>query len=109
MKNQQREVKAALEQALVIDVAVTYVDLRALGNEAKVAELKRLKAEVASAPFDLAKGPLFRFVLLQSDFPTFFANSVMVSLGTALAVTVVARKGEATTRLTLTGEGVAAS
>jgi multiple sugar transport system permease protein len=32
----------------------------------------------------------FRFVLLQSDFPTFFANSVTVSLGTALAVTIVA-------------------
>jgi multiple sugar transport system permease protein len=32
----------------------------------------------------------FRFVLLQSDFPAFFANSVVVSLGTALAVTVVA-------------------
>ena len=32
----------------------------------------------------------FRFVLLQSDFPTFFANSVTVSLGTALAVTLVA-------------------
>jgi multiple sugar transport system permease protein len=32
----------------------------------------------------------FRFVLLQSDFPTFFANSVAVSLGTALAVTLVA-------------------
>ena len=29
MKNQQREVKAALEQALVIDVAVTYVDREA--------------------------------------------------------------------------------
>jgi multiple sugar transport system permease protein len=32
----------------------------------------------------------FQFVLLQSDFPTFFVNSVMVSLGTALAVTIVA-------------------
>ena len=32
----------------------------------------------------------FNFVLLQSDFPTFFANSVMVSLGTAAIVTVVA-------------------
>jgi multiple sugar transport system permease protein len=32
----------------------------------------------------------FRFVLLQSDFPAFFANSVIVSLGTALVVTVVA-------------------
>jgi multiple sugar transport system permease protein len=32
----------------------------------------------------------FDFVLLQSDFPTFFANSVVVSLGTALAVTIVA-------------------
>ena len=32
----------------------------------------------------------FSFVLLQSDFPRFFANSVVVSLGTALAVTVVA-------------------
>ena len=32
----------------------------------------------------------FDFVLLQSDFPAFFANSVIVSLATALAVTVVA-------------------
>jgi multiple sugar transport system permease protein len=32
----------------------------------------------------------FRFVLLQSEFPTFFANSMVVSLGTALAVTIVA-------------------
>ena len=32
----------------------------------------------------------FTFVLLQSDFPTFFGNSVMVSLGTALAVTLIA-------------------
>jgi multiple sugar transport system permease protein len=32
----------------------------------------------------------FGFVLLQSDFPRFFANSVTVSLGTALAVTIVA-------------------
>ena len=32
----------------------------------------------------------FDFVLLQSDFPAFFANSVVVSLGTALAVTIVA-------------------
>jgi multiple sugar transport system permease protein len=32
----------------------------------------------------------FDFVLLQSDFPTFFTNSVVVSLGTALAVTLVA-------------------
>jgi multiple sugar transport system permease protein len=32
----------------------------------------------------------FHFVLLQSDFPAFFTNSVMVSLGTALCVTVVA-------------------
>jgi multiple sugar transport system permease protein len=32
----------------------------------------------------------FAFVLLRSDFPTFFMNSVVVSLGTALAVTLVA-------------------
>ena len=32
----------------------------------------------------------FDFVLLQSDFPAFFANSVMVSLGTAAIVTVIA-------------------
>lgn len=32
----------------------------------------------------------FNFVLLQSDFPAFFANSVMVSLGTAAIVTLVA-------------------
>ena len=32
----------------------------------------------------------FAFVLLQSDFPAFFVNSVMVSLGTALGVTIVA-------------------
>lgn len=32
----------------------------------------------------------FDFVLLQSDFPAFFANSVAVSLGTAAIVTVVA-------------------
>ena len=32
----------------------------------------------------------FEFVLLRSDFPTFFTNSVLVSLGTALAVTIVA-------------------
>jgi multiple sugar transport system permease protein len=32
----------------------------------------------------------FDFVLLQSDFPAFFANSVVVSLGTALAVTIIA-------------------
>jgi multiple sugar transport system permease protein len=32
----------------------------------------------------------FNFVLLRSDFPVFFANSVTVSLGTALAVTLVA-------------------
>jgi multiple sugar transport system permease protein len=32
----------------------------------------------------------FDFVLLQSDFPAFFANSVIVSLGTALAVTIIA-------------------
>jgi multiple sugar transport system permease protein len=32
----------------------------------------------------------FSFVLLQSDFPRFFANSLVVSLATALAVTVVA-------------------
>ena len=32
----------------------------------------------------------FGFVLLQSDFPTFFINSVVVSLGTALGVTIVA-------------------
>ena len=32
----------------------------------------------------------FNFVLLRSDFPVFFANSVIVSLGTALAVTIVA-------------------
>ena len=32
----------------------------------------------------------FEFVLLQSDFPAFFANSVMVSLGTAAIVTIVA-------------------
>ena len=32
----------------------------------------------------------FEFVLLQSDFPAFFANSVMVSLGTAAIVTIIA-------------------
>ena len=32
----------------------------------------------------------FDFVLLRSDFPTFFGNSVMVSFGTALAVTLIA-------------------
>jgi multiple sugar transport system permease protein len=32
----------------------------------------------------------FSFVLLRSDFPTFFTNSVIVSLGTAVAVTLVA-------------------
>jgi multiple sugar transport system permease protein len=32
----------------------------------------------------------FSFVLLRSDFPTFFMNSVLVSLGTALAVTLLA-------------------
>ena len=49
----------------------------------------------------------FRFVLLQSDFPTFFANSVMVSLGTALAVTVVASgAGYAFSRFTFPGKYV---
>ncbi len=32
----------------------------------------------------------FDFVLLRSDFPSFFGNSVLVSFGTALAVTVIA-------------------
>ena len=32
----------------------------------------------------------FDFVLLQSDFPAFFSNSIMVSFGTALAVTLIA-------------------
>jgi multiple sugar transport system permease protein len=35
----------------------------------------------------------FDFVLLRSDFPAFFANSVIVSLGTALAVTLIAGAG----------------
>jgi multiple sugar transport system permease protein len=47
----------------------------------------------------------FRFVLLQSDFPTFFANSVTVSLGTALAVTIVASAaGYAFSRFTFPGK-----
>lgn len=32
----------------------------------------------------------FDFVLLQSDFPTFFGNSVLVAMGTAFAVTLIA-------------------
>jgi multiple sugar transport system permease protein len=35
----------------------------------------------------------FAFVLLRSDFPAFFANSVIVSLGTAVAVTLIAAAG----------------
>lgn len=47
----------------------------------------------------------FNFVLLQSDFPTFFANSVTVSLGTALAVTLVASAaGYAFSRFTFPGK-----
>jgi multiple sugar transport system permease protein len=47
----------------------------------------------------------FNFVLLQSDFPTFFTNSVMVSLGTALAVTVIASAaGYAFSRFTFPGK-----
>jgi multiple sugar transport system permease protein len=49
----------------------------------------------------------FQFVLLQSDFPTFFANSVMVSLSTALAVTLVASgAGYAFSRFQFTGKYV---
>jgi multiple sugar transport system permease protein len=47
----------------------------------------------------------FNFVLLQSDFPTFFTNSVTVSLGTALAVTIVASgAGYAFSRFTFPGK-----
>jgi multiple sugar transport system permease protein len=35
----------------------------------------------------------FDFVLLRSDFPAFFGNSVVVSFGTALAVTLIAAGG----------------
>jgi multiple sugar transport system permease protein len=47
----------------------------------------------------------FDFVLLQSDFPAFFVNSVVVSLGTALAVTVVASgAGYAFSRFAFSGK-----
>ena len=46
-------------------VAVNHIDLRGLDPETKIAEFQRIKAEVASAPFDLSKGPLFRYVLVQ--------------------------------------------
>jgi multiple sugar transport system permease protein len=51
----------------------------------------------------------FDFVLLQSDFPAFFSNSVIVSLGTALAVTLVAAAGYAFSRFRFPGKYVVAS
>ncbi|MEM7025547.1 MAG: carbohydrate ABC transporter permease [Pseudomonadota bacterium] len=49
----------------------------------------------------------FHFVLLQSDFPTFFVNSVTVSLSTAAAVTLVASgAGYAFSRFQFTGKYV---
>ena len=52
----------------------------------------------------------FDFVLLQSDFPAFFSNSVIVSLGTALAVTLVAATaGYAFSRFRFPGKYVVAS
>ena len=51
----------------------------------------------------------FDFVLLQSDFPAFFSNSVIVSLGTALAVTLVAAAaGYAFSRFRFPGKYVVA-
>ena len=51
----------------------------------------------------------FDFVLLQSDFPAFFSNSVIVSLGTALAVTLVAAAaGYAFSRFRFQGKYVVA-
>ena len=70
-------------------VAVTFVDLRAFDAEARVAELKRLKAEIASAPFDLSKGPLFRFVLAQltdNSFEMNVAQHHIVTDGWSLAL-----------------------
>ncbi len=47
----------------------------------------------------------YRFVLLQSDFPAFFKNSVIVSLGTAAIVTVLAAAtGYAFSRFQFTGK-----
>jgi multiple sugar transport system permease protein len=47
----------------------------------------------------------FAFVLLRSDFPTFFMNSALVSLGTAVAVTLVASgAGYAFSRFTFPGK-----
>jgi multiple sugar transport system permease protein len=52
----------------------------------------------------------FDFVLLQSDFPAFFSNSVIASLGTALAVTLVAAAaGYAFSRFRFPGKYVVAS
>jgi multiple sugar transport system permease protein len=52
----------------------------------------------------------FDFVLLQSDFPAFFSNSVIVSLGTALAVTLVAAAaGYGFSRFRFPGKYVVAS
>ena len=47
------------------EVALPVTDLSHLGAEAREAEARRLAAEDAQAPFDLAAGPLFRASLLK--------------------------------------------
>jgi amino acid adenylation domain-containing protein len=52
-------------------VALRVVDLRSHDAASRQAEAQRLKAENARAPFDLSRGPLFRFVLLRLSDDTF--------------------------------------
>ncbi|MGH8773154.1 MAG: condensation domain-containing protein, partial [Burkholderiales bacterium] len=51
--------------APVVEVGLPVVELQGLGEEEREAEVRRLAAEEAQRPFDLARGPLLRVCLLK--------------------------------------------
>jgi amino acid adenylation domain-containing protein len=70
-------------------VRVTHVDLRAYGESEASAEAVRVKTETARAPFDLARGPLFRCVVLQhndENFEVLITQHHIVTDGWSLAL-----------------------
>ncbi|HEU0077113.1 MAG TPA: condensation domain-containing protein, partial [Longimicrobiaceae bacterium] len=67
------------------------VDLRALGEEAREAEARRIAAEDAELPFDLARGPLLRTAVVRlgdADFALLLNMHHVVSDGWSMEVLV---------------------
>ncbi len=74
-----------------LDVPLAYLDIRELPEIERQERLRRLAREEASRPFDLAKGPLVRFTLVQTGeaaYGLFVTLHHIISDGSSLVVLV---------------------